>query len=301
MSYQAIVLILISTLLHATWNMYSKKLKLTSNFFCIGGFLMLLILLPIFIYFFHVVDKISTSLLLILIVSSFFQAIYFIGITKAYSFGKLSLSYPLLRSIPILFVLIYNISFGSISTVSNEAIFASLFIILGCILLPLKNFKDLSLSNYANKMIIFVFLAALGTAGYSILDSQGMPLLISLAPQVHISEISFVYIYMQLLFTSILLGIFILFDKQSKKEFIHILRFEKKKSLSINAAMLLAYAPILVAMTMVSNVAYVVAFRQASIPIAFLMGVFILKENSFPIRYLAIIIIIFALIASALY
>ena len=64
---------------------------------------------------------------------------------------------------------------------------------------------------------------------------------------------------------------------------------------------MLSYAPILVAMTLVTNVTYVVAFRQASIPIAFFLGLILLREVSYPIRWLAIVFIVSGLIMNALY
>ncbi len=80
-----------------------------------------------------------------------------------------------------------------------------------------------------------------------------------------------------------------------------VLRYRKLRSMSISAMTMLAYAPILVAMTLVSNVSYIVAFRQASIPIAFLLGILVIKEKSFGVRWLAIAFIIIGLIISALY
>jgi uncharacterized membrane protein len=45
----------------------------------------------------------------------------------------------------------------------------------------------------------------------------------------------------------------------------------------------------------------VVAFRQASIPIAFILGLMFLKEENYAIRWVAIGLIVTGLITNALY
>jgi drug/metabolite transporter (DMT)-like permease len=281
--------------------MFSRKFSISSSSFCIGGLSVCLILLPVNIFYFDYLPAVNSQSLLIVALSSVFQAIYFFGVVNAYKYGNLSLAYPLLRSIPILMVLFYVFTFEDASSISIEAVAGGLLIILGCILLPMRHLKDFALDNYVNKMMLFVLLAALGTAGYSVLDSLGMKALASTSPEVSMMLVSSTYIYLQVLFTSLLLGVISLSNRKSREEFINVLSTKKTIAFIISGMTMLSYAPILVAMTLVTNVTYVVAFRQASIPIAFLLGVIFLKEVSYRIRWIAVIFILLGLVISALY
>jgi len=301
MTSSAIILILFSTLLHAGWNMYSRKYSATSSSFAVGGIAVCLILLPFYLYFIAWMPNVKYESFLLIALSSMFQASYFYGVVNAYKYGNLSLSYPLLRSIPILMVLLYVLVFGDINTVSGLAIISSLLIVLGCILLPMRHLKDFKLENYANKMFVFVLVAALGTAGYSVVDSLGVKLLAANSPDSNIIMVSFNYIYLQVLFTSTFLAGISMSKSEYRKEFITVIRHNKLRCIGISTMMMMSYAPILVAMTLVTNVSYVVAFRQASIPIAFLLGIFILKEVNYAIRWVSILFIVIGLVMNAVY
>jgi len=301
MTNTAIILILLSTCLHAAWNMYSRKHRATSSSFAIGGIVLCFLLLPVYFYFIAYMPTVTFQHLVVIGLSSVFQAIYFYGVVNAYKYGNLSLSYPLLRSIPIIMVLVYAFLFGDISSISNWAMYSSLLIVLGCVLLPMRHLKDLKFENYANKMFIFVLVAALGTAGYSIVDSFGMKLLAAGSPDTDIMMVSFSYIYLQVLITSLFLMAISLSNQEHRKEFSTVIKSQKVQCVSICAMTMMAYAPILVAMTLVTNVSYVVAFRQASIPIAFLLGIFILKEMNYAIRWLAVVLIVIGLVVNAIY
>ena len=61
-----------------------------------------------------------------------------------------------------------------------------------------------------------------------------------------------------------------------------------------------AYALILLAMGFVTNVSYIQAFRQMSLPLGVLAGVFILKEPCSQAKLIGIILIVAGLIAVSL-
>jgi len=281
--------------------MYSRKFRVSTGLFCVGGFFVSLMLLPVYIFYKPLLPSVDSQTLLIIMFSSVFQAIYFYGVANAYQNGNLSIAYPLLRSIPILIVLVYVALFSDITTISIEAMASGFLIIIGCLFLPMQNLRDFKLANYANKMMVFVLLAALGTAGYSVLDSIGMKHLTANNAEVNMFAISFCYVYIQVFSTSIALAAISIANNNNRREFIKVLKEQKYLSFKINAMAMLSYAPILVAMTLVTNVTYVVAFRQASIPIAFFLGLILLREVSYPIRWLAIVFIVSGLIMNALY
>ena len=300
MTSSAALLILTAALLHALWNMYSRKFRVTSSAFCIGG---LSLSLALFLASGLVTDALpilTFEYLAIIAFSSVFQALYFIGVVNAYACGHLSLSYPLLRSIPILLVLIYTLLAGDISAISAVAVGGGLLIILGCTLLPMASARDFKLSNYTGRMMGFVMLAAFGTAGYSVVDSWGMQQLANGSPQASMVAVSMTYVCIQVFCTSLLLGMFSLSRSSYRQEFLETICKHKLRSISVSLMTMLAYAPVLAAMTMVTNVSYVVALRQVSIPIAFLLGILVLQESSYRVRWFAVLIISLGLVLSAL-
>jgi drug/metabolite transporter (DMT)-like permease len=62
----------------------------------------------------------------------------------------------------------------------------------------------------------------------------------------------------------------------------------------------LAYVLILIAMNFVSNVSFVQAFRQLSLPLSALLGYLILKEKVTPLRWLGLLLIMGGLVLSLL-
>jgi drug/metabolite transporter (DMT)-like permease len=301
MSYQAIVLVSFSALLHALWNMYSSKHQVNISIFIIGGIILSVILLLPILYFYDLVVRISYEIYLILIFSSLFQALYFYTLTLSYKQGDLSIAYPLFRSIPILFILIYTYLSNNIHTISTQAISGGCLIMLASIILPMKHLKDFKLNNYTNKMFTFILLCALGIAGYSLLDSIGMNVFYHSFENNNPSILAFIYIYFQMIFTTIFLAIILIFNQEEKKDFVLAYHNQKSLSFSIFFMMMLSYILILIAMLYTTNVAYIVALRQISIPLAFLLGIFLLKEKAYTIRYFAILILSIGLLLNALY
>ncbi|PHR72415.1 MAG: hypothetical protein COA66_06805 [Arcobacter sp.] len=301
MSYQAIMLVLFSSVLHAIWNMYSSKYKINISIFVIGGFfLSTLLLLPI-LYFYDLIVNISSDIYLLIILSSLFQTLYFYTLTLAYKHGDLSIAYPLFRSIPILFILIYTYLNNNIHTISNEAIFGGFLIIIASIILPMKHLKDFNLKNYTSIMFVYIIFCAIGIAGYSLLDSKGMKLFYQLLKDENTTILAFIYIYFQMIFTTVFSAFIVLYKKEERKEFILVYKNRKLISFNIFFMMTLSYVLILIAMLYATNVSYIIALRQISIPIAFFLGIFLLNERVYNIRYLAIFILTVGLLLNALY
>ncbi len=57
-----------------------------------------------------------------------------------------------------------------------------------------------------------------------------------------------------------------------------------------------AYVLVLLAMSLVSNVSYVVAFRQLSIPLGAVLGVLVLKEPRYPTKFVGVAIMFVGLV-----
>ena len=143
----------------------------------------------------------------------------------------------------------------------------------------------------------WVILGALGTAGYTIIDSEALHLMPS-----EIFQFPLSLTYSALINLAILPWLVpIVLLSGGVKE---IKDYSGKKNLRpifASFAICLAYMLILASMRFVTNVSYVAGFRQASIPIGVLLGIVILKEKSYFTRILGCGIITMGLILMSLF
>ena len=221
-----------------------------------------------------------------------------IGLSRAYRLSDVSLAYPLARALPVIFTALITTIFGIGARPSVLALFGMLIISFGCILMPMKNFGDLHWKNYCNRAIYGIILAAIGTTGYTIFDSEGLRIF-SQYQQLsrwH-NALGYYFLRESMLFLS--LCIFVLaipYERQflTKKLFCH----PHPYFAGIFAT--LAYLLVLMATGMVTNVSFVQAFRQMSLPVGMLLGVLFLKEKCAMPKLVGITLIIGGLIITVL-
>ncbi len=215
MSPIAIILVIISAFIHSFWNLLAKKSK---NKLVFNWYIILfgpVLYLPLFLYF---VSTNQTELQpigwLFIILSALFHTFYFYFLGKTYSYGHLSLTYPIVRSSPLFvpllaFLLIREkLSFVGISGI--------IIILIGIYLLHLRSISWKSflepLKYMKGKATTYAFSTALFSAFYSVNDKMGVR---CVQP--------FIYIYI----TWIVLSIFylpIIFSKNNRKD----IKFEWK-------------------------------------------------------------------------
>jgi drug/metabolite transporter (DMT)-like permease len=108
--------------------------------------------------------------------------------------------------------------------------------------------------------------------------------------------ISALYSLIEALSCSFWLILFILINQEERQS----LKFFAQKSLGqsflVGTFIILAYTLVLISMAYVNNVSYVVAFRQLSIIIGALLGVFFLKETSHPPKFTGLLIMFVGLV-----
>lgn len=280
MSPIAIILVIISAFIHSFWNLLAKKSK---NKLVFNWYIILfgpILYFPLFLYF---VSTNQTELQpigwLFIILSALFHTFYFYFLGKTYSYGHLSLTYPIVRSSPLFvpllaFLLIREkLSFVGISGI--------IIILVGIYLLHLRSISWKSflepLKYMKGKATTYAFSTALFSAFYSVNDKMGVR---------YVQP--FVYIYI----TWVVLGIFylpIIFSKNNRKD----IKFEwkdNKKSILISAFLVLfSYLLTLFAFT-IDKVSYIVSLRQLSAVFGVTLGIFVLKEKYGKIRLFASII-----------
>jgi len=297
MTITAIILILISTCLHATWNLIAKSGKPSPLFFLILTLSTVTILTPFLLLNLGGMHTVPTKFWWLLLATGFFETIYYTGLAQAYRHGDISLVYPLIRALPVLLIPLVCFILGLGKTLSFEVICGMVLIGIGCIMMPIKKFRTWHVRDYKGVALWWVIPGALGTVGYTIIDSEAIKLLNIDAFSVPVNVI-----YSGLINTAILpwLTLVVIFSSSWKG----LKDYRGKKILrpiTASAATCLAYMLILASMKYVANVSYVAGFRQLSIPLGVILGVIILKEKIFLPRIIGCIIIVAGLILTAIF
>ncbi|MDA3941795.1 MAG: hypothetical protein PF693_21210 [Spirochaetia bacterium] len=276
MSPTVAILVFLSALLHVGWNTLGKSGTPSKAFFFTASFTSVFLLLHV-LFFADFDFSIFSEVWIYLAVSGLFQAVYYSGLAGAYRTGEMSLVYPLARALPVLFVPGFSFLIGNISGLSVFTVGGMFLVFLGCLILPQSNIRQLSFRGYFKTYSGFAVIAAFGTTGYTLLDSKGMEIIQNINNQSIMGAIF--YFTFQMIFVCIYLGIFILFSSNEKRNLLHIIKKEKLSTIFAGLLVATAYIIILICYPMVTNVSYVTAFRQISIPLGAVAGILLLKEK----------------------
>ncbi|MGV2987796.1 multidrug transporter [Vibrio sp. E150_011] len=297
MALYAMILVIGSALLHAGWNVLGKSNGGSGYSFTLGAALAPLVLLsPYLIWCLTVIgfENISMHFWGLLLLSAIGQVIYLVGLLKAYSLGDIGVMYPIARALPVLMVGLGTVAIGQTLSVNAWLGFAVLTI--GCMIIPMRHFRDLRLSSYANVGVFWACIAAVGTTIYSIVDKQALSWLQHETTGLSQHQIAIFYLGIQFAAIALVLISWILITKQR-----HELRLtwqHRHRSAIAGIMMALTYGMVLFAMTMVDNVSYVVALRQVSIIFGVVMGIWFLKERWFYTRGVGVSLVLAGLIVA---
>ncbi len=174
----AVILVLLSTVLHASWNILAKRGSATPELFprvlaavAIPGLVIGLL-----------AEWRSTALLPhiwpLVLAAGACQAAYFVGLTLGYRAGDLSLVYPLVRALPVLLIGFFDVARGQ---PPGAAGWSGLLLVLGgCLLVALPAARQhtgagapatpQAAGSRPRAAVGWAVLAALGTVGYTVFD-----------------------------------------------------------------------------------------------------------------------------------
>ena len=276
MSIFAFFLIFVSVFLHVAWNFISKSVKPSLAFYMLMSLTASLIWLPFFIASDLKLAEMPGEVWLLVSGSIAAEVMYVAGLAYAYRRSDISLVYPLVRALPVLMIAVITVLFGFGKRPATIALAGMLIISCGCILMPLKRFRDFRLSNYTNGVVAFILLGAVGTTGYTILDSKAIAIIRETMGRNQVTDL---LAYLFIIETGLALGqmVCVVAMKQERSEFRQLFRCPGYPALA-GVCSSSAYGLILAAMAYVSNVSYIQAFRQMSLPLGFFAGILILKE-----------------------
>ncbi|MBN1935458.1 MAG: multidrug DMT transporter permease [Anaerolineae bacterium] len=297
MTLTAVILILISAGTHAGWNLIGKREHPSAAFLLLANTLGFVWLAPALLLFGRALPAFPAAVWGWLIVTGLCQALYYAALAGAYRAGDMSVAYPLARSTPVVLVAAFNLILGRTSRISVLALAGIPLIVLGGLLLPLRRFSDLrpgqaGCKTYLQASTLLALLAALGTTGYSLIDDHALRLLrIALgrraAPGLPVdgAAATVLFAFLEGVTSSFWLALFVLAAKQRRTDLARVWREQIRPAALAGLGIYLGYTLVLVAMGFVRDVSYVVAFRQLSIPLGALVGVLVLKEPSYALKW----------------
>ncbi len=298
MSWMAFLLILISAFLHAGWNFLSKSRRPSAAFYLLASLTSVVLWLPFMICCNADWGGLPLRFWLLALGSGCFEVLYFLGLFQAYRRSDISLAYPLARALPVLMVAGVTLIFGLGRPPGVVAVAGMVVVSLGCLLLPLKQVTDLRGWGSIDPAWLFILLAAAGTTGYTVIDSIATPIFATASASSPLVRAG-AYLAMIEMMISCGLGIYVWRHRRERVEFRRLFLRSVYPSLCGLFASA-AYALVLVAMRFVTNIGYLQAFRQLSLPLGVLAGIFILREDRNPVKLTGIGLILVGLVMVAL-
>lgn len=298
MSFWAFFLVVISAFLHAGWNILGKSNQSSGPaFFLASTGAAASLLTPYLIWYLVTIGFDSLPMLFwqLLFISGVCQMIYMIGLAYAYKQADIGVIYPMARALPVLMVGYGTFLLGYELSVSQWLGF--MVITLGCLLVPLTRFRELSVKAYLNLGVLWALVAAIGTTGYSIVDKEALIQLNQVAAALLSDSYSAIfYLGMQFwaMFFPLIIWVCLSGHRHELANAISII----KPSVTAGVMMATTYGLVLYAMTMTDNVSLVVALRQVSIIFGLLMGIVLLGEQWYRTRATGVIMIALGLVLS---
>lgn len=273
-----ISLLLLSAVLHAVWNFLAKRAKTHSKeFFLFANTIGIALCLPVLFFTPFQSLYLPHDIFLYLIFSGLFESFYFTTLAKCYKHGDLSITYPIARTFPIIFVTLFSMIYDH-THMPMYFILGGFIVVAGCLILPMHHFRDLTFSRYAHPSTLFAFLTSLSCTGYLISDSKALLLLRHYNMDIHFIVIVVFYALIRNITISLFLSIPSWIQKSSQHALRFVLRESLHAALITGICMTVTYTLVLIAMTLIANVSYVTLVRQLSIPLSALMGIYLNKE-----------------------
>ncbi|MBR4674868.1 MAG: hypothetical protein IKP00_10430 [Victivallales bacterium] len=303
MTLTAFILIVISAAMHVAWNTIAKKTHTSVPLYTLICTTAMLTWLHVQFWTPIHVLSLPTKFWLFTIGSVLSDAVlYCIGLTLSYARLEMSTAYPIMRALPILMTMLFTGLFGLGAPLSIFAKFGIVLVFIGCLHMPLKSYADFKFSNYLTISMLCVLMAALGTTGYTIFDSQAQKALKTAVEGMGFSKttISVTYYSTRGICLSTTLWLMSLSTAHNRKIMADFFRKHDWHPLVAGACASATYMLVLLSMHYVTNVSYVQVFRQLGLPFGMLAGILILKEKCAAIKFIGCALIIAGLTLTVL-
>lgn len=291
MELTALVLIIVSAFTHAGWNLLGKHEHPSLAFFLVATAMGTLVLSPVVLPVAPAVTRFPPSVWLPLTLGGLFQCLYYTSLSAAYRSGELSVVYPIARALPLVLVALGSFLLGRGDAISLACLVGGAFIMAGCFVLPQASFGAIRPSAYFNRTSATALLVALCTVVYSLADDHCIRLISPLTrPGLSSFRLSLLYLLVQNLTCIAFMLLLVLSRAEGRQRLRHTATRRLKNAAITGIGISGTYSLVLTAMNFASDVTYVVAFRQLSIPIGALMGMGILNESRTAPKFVGIVI-----------
>lgn len=277
MTAVAVGLVLLSALLHATWNTATKGSDSPTAFMLAMEVVILIAIAPLAWW----IEWSSLPLELwgLMLGTGITHALYAIWLSRAYVHGDLSLVYPIARSTPAFVPLVAVPLLGE--HVSLVAALGIALVVTG--VWAVQSDGRLSLRSLLSRGALYAWLTLSMTVAYSLIDKRGM-LVLSAADAS--GPLPFALAFMVLLYVFYLpLFAPLALRAVGWREVAGVLRGELRSVVGASLIGLLSYGLILEVYRS-EPVSYVVALRQTSVLFAVALGALLLRERPGRIRLL---------------
>lgn len=264
MSVMAVLIIVVSAIMHATWNYYAKRSNGGMAFVWVYQAVSTVLFAPVVIYLFLFQEiKFSWVELGFIIVSGLFHLTYSLILQKGYKEGDLSLVYPLARGVAPMIVsvgavILFSEKLSTLGIFGISLIILSVFIISG----GLKVFQSRKITS----SVFYGLLIGISIASYTLLDKGALEIIMISPLLLH---------YGSIVVQFLILTPFVMKDRKQ-------VSFDWKKyrteAIGVGFLQPLAYILILITMTF-TPVSYVAPVREVSIIAGALLGTYLLKEG----------------------
>jgi len=301
MSPIAFLLIVASASLHAVWNLIAKKNHMTIAFYAVIcttaalGWLHVQFWTPVKVL------ALSGQFYLLTLASVLCDALlYSYGLKKTYEAMEMATAYPIMRATPILLTAFFTAMFGLGQPVGWLARLGFVVVFIGAMLMPLKSMSDFQPSRYLTWGMVYVLIAACGTTGYTIFDSEAQAALRKCVPEIAKPITSLTYYNVRGILLSTTLWVCVLCNAKERASALSFWRERNWRPVCAGVCASLTYVLVLLAMNYVTNVSYVQVFRQLGLPLGMLGGILVLKEKVPPIKWAGVALIVIGLALTVL-
>ncbi len=293
MSLTAISIVLISAVMHATWNLLVRSgrselrfiRRMLSSAALIG-------LAPAIVCEFWL-GGLGWSIWLLAGASGVCCGVYFLGLGNGYEQSDFTIVYPVARALPVLMLAAADTLIGRPPSAAGWA--GMVLVVIGCLFAPLTSLADLRLRTYRDGAIVWMALAACGTVGYSLLDKTAAERLQAAGLTGPGASIRYTYYFFAV--AAVVYAAFLRLNRKSVTDTQPIGLVRPTLAGLINLA---AYSLIVWAMQLTNQVSYIVACRQFSIVVGVMLAFVIFKERGRGIRSAAAVLITAGLVLISL-
>ena len=271
-------LVLLSGLLHASWNAATRGSETPTGFLLAMEVVSLVVFLPILVLGFDL-REVPAAVWRLVLVSGVIHAFYAYWLTRAYAHAELSIAYPIVRStpafVPFLAVPLLGESVSPVGALGIALVVLSLWAVTA---------GGASVAGaLRSRGALFAYLTLATTVGYSLVDKEAMRVL---GETEWSGRVPRSVAYMTLMFVLYLPGFVLLAGRSvGAAEVARVLRTRWATVVGASLFGFASYVLVLRAME-TASISYITAVRQSSVLFALVIAVVALRERPGRLRLL---------------